>query len=353
MRRASRLTRLPTLSPESGSALYALYLRPIAQQIERSGVSLLTCLHAAGLPLNLLEQEAPVISARQFLALLREGMERAQEPALGLLIGQRLLPETHGLLSLAAMHSGSLRETIAILEAFLALRTQLVQFRVLNRGQQVLLEIRESHPLGALSVPVLEAILIAIKNLLDAVALGDAGVLAVRCPFPAPTYRALAEDLFACPVQYRRRTAALVLHAAVLDQPIRASQRDAFTAATSACQSALQALADTQSVSADVQRLLIASRGRFPSWSACARLLHRSPRSLHRHLQAEGSSYRDLLDQVRTQFALEHLSSGRFTVAHTAAMLGYTDLANFRRAFKRWRGQTPSSVRPRPGQRVV
>ncbi|WP_170113334.1 AraC family transcriptional regulator [Ahniella affigens] len=353
MRRSTRLTRLPTLSPESGSALYALYLRPISQQIEYSGVSLASCLDAVGLPLNLLDHEAPIISARQFLGLLREGMTRADEPALGLLIGQRLLPETHGLLSLAAMQSGSLRETVAILEAFLALRTQLVGFRVVTRGQRVMLEIRESHPLGALSTPVLEAILLAIKNLLDAVAMGETGVIAVHCPFPAPPYDALAQDLFSCPVRYRSRTAALVLDAAVLDRPLRAAQRDAFSAATAACQSALQILAETQSVSADVQRLLIASRGRFPSWAACARLLHKSPRSLHRHLQAEGSSYRGLMDQVRMQFALDHLQSGRFTVAQTAMMLGYTDLANFRRAFKRWRGQTPASVRPHPGKRTV
>lgn len=357
MRRAShpirptRLTRLPALSPETGSALYALYLRPIAQQIECSGVSLLSCLHAARLPLDLLDQEAPVISTRQFLALLQEAMARADEPALGLLIGQRLLPETHGLLSLAAMHSGSLRETVAILEAFLSLRTQLVRFRVVNRGRKVLLAITESHPLGVLAAPVLEAILLAVKNLLDAVALGDAGVQSVQFPYSPPVYSALALDLFTCPVHYQRRTAALVLDAAVLDRPLRANQRDAFSAATAACQSALLALADTQSVSADVQRLLIASRGRFPSWSACARLLHRSPRTLHRHLQAEGSSFRELLDQVRTQFAREHLQSGRFTVEQTAGLVGYTDLANFRRAFKRCHGQPPSHVRPVPGKR--
>lgn len=351
MRRSARLTRLPTLSPESGSALYALYLRPIAAQIEHSGVSMLSCLHAAGLPLNLLEQASPVISARQFLALLREGMRRAGEPALGLLIGQRLLPETHGLLSLAAMNSTSLRDTIAILDAFLALRTQLVRFRVHTRGKFVALEVSETHPLGELSAPTLEAILLAIKNLLDAVAMGDAGVERIQFPFPPPSYASLSADLFGCPIRFRSRQAALVLAVSTLDRPLRAGQRDAFAAATAACHSALQALADTQSVSADVQRLLLSSRGRFPSWPACARLLHRSARSLHRHLKQEGSSYRELLDQVRWQLAAEHLQSGRFTVEQTARMLGYSDLANFRRAFKRWRGQPPATLRPMPGQR--
>ncbi len=43
--------------------------------------------------------------------------------------------------------------------------------------------------------------------------------------------------------------------------------------------------------------------------------------------------------------ALEHLKSGRLSIQEIAFLLGYSDVANFRRAFKRWEGVAPSEVR--------
>jgi AraC-like DNA-binding protein len=63
---------------------------------------------------------------------------------------------------------------------------------------------------------------------------------------------------------------------------------------------------------------------------------------LHRRLLDEGTSYRQLLEEVRHTLAIEHLKAGRFSFEEIAFVLGYTDLANFRRAFRRWEKQSPS-----------
>ena len=47
--------------------------------------------------------------------------------------------------------------------------------------------------------------------------------------------------------------------------------------------------------------------------------------------------------------ALEHLKSGRLSIQEIAFLLGYSDVANFRRAFKRWEGVAPSGVRGNNG----
>ena len=45
--------------------------------------------------------------------------------------------------------------------------------------------------------------------------------------------------------------------------------------------------------------------------------------------------------------AVEYLMSGHMSVQEIAYTLGYTDMANFRRAFKRWESITPSAYRSR------
>ena len=76
-----------------------------------------------------------------------------------------------------------------------------------------------------------------------------------------------------------------------------------------------------------------------------ARLFHLTPRTLHRRLQEEGTSYKEILESVRHKLAVAHLKAGHLSVQEIAYTLGYTDMANFRRAFKRWEGVAPSDYR--------
>ena len=76
-----------------------------------------------------------------------------------------------------------------------------------------------------------------------------------------------------------------------------------------------------------------------------ARLLYVTPRTLHRRLQREQTSYKQILREVRHALAIEHLKSGRLSVEEIAWTLGYSDVANFRRAFRQWEGVAPSDYR--------
>jgi AraC-like DNA-binding protein len=90
---------------------------------------------------------------------------------------------------------------------------------------------------------------------------------------------------------------------------------------------------------------LIERQNGFPSLKVAARLFHMTPRTLHRRLVDEGTSYREVLESVRRTLAVQHVRSGHFTMEEIAYRLGYTDLANFRRAFKRWESVPPSAYR--------
>ena len=82
----------------------------------------------------------------------------------------------------------------------------------------------------------------------------------------------------------------------------------------------------------------------FRSLNVTARLFHLTPRTLHRRLLDEGSSFKEILEQVR-HLAVEYLKAGHLSSEEIAYSLGYTDMANFRRAFKRWEAMPPSRYR--------
>jgi AraC-like DNA-binding protein len=71
-----------------------------------------------------------------------------------------------------------------------------------------------------------------------------------------------------------------------------------------------------------------------------------SRRSLQRALTADGTTFQKLLADVRLAVATGHLRDGR-TVGEIAFLLGFSEPSAFRRAFRRWTGDSPRAFRAR------
>jgi AraC-like DNA-binding protein len=78
---------------------------------------------------------------------------------------------------------------------------------------------------------------------------------------------------------------------------------------------------------------------------AIAARMHMSPRTLQRRLRDEGTTYLELLNDVRRELALRHVQEGRESISEIAFLLGFSEVSTFHRAFKRWCGRTPAEVR--------
>lgn len=72
-------------------------------------------------------------------------------------------------------------------------------------------------------------------------------------------------------------------------------------------------------------------------------------RTLHRRLQAAGTSFRHELDSVRELLSLQMLESSSLPICDIATSMGYADSSGFIRAFHRWTGSSPASWRKRNG----
>ncbi len=67
--------------------------------------------------------------------------------------------------------------------------------------------------------------------------------------------------------------------------------------------------------------------------------LHR--RTLNRRLRAEGTTFQQVLDEVRYARARELLADVRISIADISLRLGYAEPSAFTRAFRRWAGTNP------------
>jgi len=81
-----------------------------------------------------------------------------------------------------------------------------------------------------------------------------------------------------------------------------------------------------------------------------ARSLAMHRRTLNRRLEAEGTTFQTLLDEVRHETARQMLSGSRLSLDDIAAALGYGGVTQFMRRFRQWTGITPGAWRRVQGQ---
>lgn len=73
--------------------------------------------------------------------------------------------------------------------------------------------------------------------------------------------------------------------------------------------------------------------------------LNMNLRTLNRHLSQQNTSYRGVVEKYKLEKALYLLDAGKVNMTEIAYQLGFSDLSTFSRAFKRWTGVSPMSIR--------
>lgn len=319
-------------------------------------VALLDLVEELGVPRSQLFAEARVrpevldnpqgrLSFLDFNQLAHSALLRCEEPALGLLLGQRLNVSTHGILGYAVLSSSNLGKAIQFALKYYRVLGLTYELELIEQGQRVELRATESLPLGALSRFAAEGLLTSlytIARFLVGERLDDA---AVGFAHAAPYYAERYERVFGVPVAFEQPYHWLSMPTAYLEWPMALAN----PATVQMCEQQCEALLSTLDVQDDLltrmRRLLLARPGEFPDLDSAATALHTSGRSLRRHLASMGTSYQQVLDEVRRKLALQYLTTTHLPLYEIAYLLGFSDPSNFRRAFRKWTGKAPSEYR--------
>ncbi|GAA1793251.1 AraC family transcriptional regulator [Nocardioides hankookensis] len=130
---------------------------------------------------------------------------------------------------------------------------------------------------------------------------------------------------------------------AELDRPLTHAGPSSLAACEAACRDVVERRRELPGFAGQV-RVLVTQR--LPSGApmgAVAGALGVSERTLRRRLAADGTSYQQLLDEVRGSMAEELIGTGRLSVEEVGLRLGYAEATSFIAAHRRWTGETPGA----------
>jgi AraC-like DNA-binding protein len=155
----------------------------------------------------------------------------------------------------------------------------------------------------------------------------------------------LPADQIGCSVRFSRLANQIVFQSTWLDQVASLGNKTTYPTIVALCDNLLGDLKLRIGIAGKVRALLLKDIANPPTFAAVAKVLGANERSLRRQLRQQGLSYRGLLDELRTQIALKYLRTTKLANEDIALALGFSDAANFRRAFHRWTNKAPSEIR--------
>jgi AraC-like DNA-binding protein len=283
-----------------------------------------------------------------YIRLIERARALTGEEALGFYLGLQMSLSAHGYLGFAVMSAPTLRDALSLAIQYAPTRTTALALRLDVGPSTAALVIEECLDLGTARDALLLALLVGVWQMGNTLLRRVVTESVVEVAFPEPAYYARFRDVQPR-VRFGRPANRLVFDAALLEQPLASADPASLLLAQEQCDRQLDSFA-TRAPFVDRVRSLLLRRDRgVRSFEELAAAVKLSPRTLRRRLAAARVSFSELLEETRRDRAFVLLRSPRISTKDVAEQVGYSNVANFMRAFRRWTGQTPAAFRRESG----
>lgn len=284
------------------------------------------------------------ITDEHFRALVENAMQLTRNPSLGLHLGQRLNLSAHAVLGQAFMTCRDVGEVIELFARYYPMLAQDLKLEFTYEADDVVVESTNLEP----GLPLhfgLECMTAGMCNTLRGLLDGDHFPLRFEFPYAAPEHKAEYFRILGADVHFDCAAARWSFPRDMLSRKLPSSNPALRRLYEAECARLLADLEDSADIASQTLRLLRQLEGQYPKMPQIASMLNMSPRTYRRRLEDEGERFQSLLDRARAEHATRHLRDEQLPINSIAYQLGFSDPANFRRAYRRWTGKTPGAVR--------
>ena len=338
-----------TIKPWVNDKIYAPYkLAALVETLAGLGVDPSDVLSGTGVDAAGLDDPQTLTSVGQYFAACRNAIRLVPDPITPFLVGRKMHLSAYGMYGYALMCSVTLRDFFDEGVKYHKLATPTVVIEWREEAESAIWRFPR------LATPELSADLYAFLieqqmvqhavHLKD-VAGPDCRPLRAVLSYPAPAHADYYAQFLECPVSFAGPACELHFDARILDQPTQLAHKLTSTLMQTTCDRLIGQAKTSMGVSGQVYQILMTSPGQLPTMDNVADMVHMNERTLRRKLESEGTSFGDIVDDVRASLASEYLKTTKMKTEDIAALIGFSDAANFRRAFKRWTGKSPSAYR--------
>ncbi|MCP4408851.1 MAG: AraC family transcriptional regulator [Gammaproteobacteria bacterium] len=317
---------------------------PIWKALDASGIDAHHLFEDAGLDPHKLRDPSARYSAKRMTKLWRLAVAATADPCFGLSVEQFWHPTTLHALGYSWMASENLLE---------ALQRTVRYFRIVtNAGYGCLEETPASFRFSLHSYPkadaapeALDAGMAMIIDMSRKAYGSNMNPLRVILQRSEPGCKEKFEAFFKAPIVFSGDENALYLSKERLKEQLPTANAELVRVNDFVITEYL-ARFDRNAIAMRARAYLIdkLSSGEITEESL-AKALNLSLRSFQRRLRQEGMTYKELVADTRQELAMMYIKNSQLSFSEITFLLGFSEPSSFSRAFKRWRGESPSEYR--------
>ncbi len=313
------------------------------------GVPVPRMLAGTGLTEATLRDPDAQVDAHTELAVVRNLVRAVDSPALGLELGTRYRITTFGIFGFACVSSPTLGEAISFALRYLDLSFTFCLPVAQWTGDELVARVHDDLVPADVRHVLVERDVVAMHQVMSDLLGRPLPLLRAEFRSAEPEYIDSITSVLGVRPEFGRPQNLFALDAGMLDEPLPQANEHTWAMCLAQCRQLIDRRRARTGIAAEVRELLVPGGADGfappPGIDAVARKLNVSTRTLRRHLDTAGTSYRALLDEVRRALAEEMLTTTPLSVSDVAIRLGYAESSTFIYAFKRWTGVTPAAYR--------
>ena len=316
-------------------------LNSLLDRVARRGVSQQQILAGSGVSAADIARRGFKPTVTQFRTVLSNIVALAP-PGIGLSIGLDCNISHYGMFGYAALSSATLRDINRLAEQYHVLVDEFTEYANSEVNGEWRIQFATTYPLGD-ALPFLMEELFARTRTETSFYIGkEIQFKSLDLAYPEPSYGRLYREVFQCPIRFDRGKNQVVVDAKYLEHPVIFSNPEVCRLCEEQCAKILGESNQSHSLSTEIRRRLLLNSSGFPPLAEMAAGLGMNPAFVQRKLREERETYRGLLESIRKDLAIEYLHTTDLSAKEISYRLRFSNVHNFRRAFKAWTGRYPS-----------
>ena len=256
---------------------------------------------------------------------------------IGINIGDSWRISNLGILGYALISCQTINELGSIWSRYNCLADPMLSYNNETNGDIWSVELSEIFPLGGLLPFVVEEHMARVfRTIPDLTGATDFGFYQLQLSYAPPPYAERYRQHFQCDVKFNQTHNRILLNSKYLSDKLNFANEEVFTICDQQCQRLMNEYANSGELSSRIKRILIHNPGKLMNLREISNVLDISERSIRRQLREEGTNYKALHDHVRKELALQYMQCTNLKPKEISYVLGFSNVSNFRRAFKVW-----------------
>ncbi|MCE8021654.1 AraC family transcriptional regulator [Halomonas sp. MCCC 1A11036] len=329
--------------------IYAPYkIAALVGAVAEQGIPAEEVLRGLGLSQEALTDPATLVSIKQYIDACTNVIEAGANLSTPFETAARLHLTAYGMYGYALLTSPTIRDYFNFGVKYHPLATPTMHMTWRETEEAAIFEFREAYSYitntKTRNFLIQQQLAQNVIHIRDAVGPSLTPMKALLS-YPGTDITEIHERYLCCDCYFDQETSEIHYPKEILDQSPLLGNQLSIKLLQETCNQLLGQTKISSGITGEVYQILMMSPNSFPSMEAVANLLCITTRTLRRKLDAEGTSYREILDDARCTLAAEYLQATKMSTEDIAARLGFSDSANFRRAFKRWTGKSPYAFR--------